>query len=312
MLTRPAEIGAMTGMRGSQIDIDEVLIARLLEEQAPHLAGLRAMKVTDGWDNAVWRLGDVLAIRITRRAVAVDLHRHEQRWLPVLAPGLPLPVPAPVIAGVPSAQFPWPWSVVPWFEGDVAALAPPLPREARALGAFLAALHVPAPHDVAPNPARGGPLASRQEAVAVWAEQSLTSGGEALIAEAVGVFNAGLLAATATERVWIHGDLHPRNVLVNTGRLCAVLDWGDVTAGDAAADLAAVWWLFDLDVHDDFWSAYGRVSPALWHRARAWAALFGLSFLSFGLPGDPTNPDTRAHELGRRQLRRVVAEQRPP
>jgi aminoglycoside phosphotransferase (APT) family kinase protein len=303
---------AMAGRRGSEADIDEGLIGRLLEEQAPHLAGLRAMKVTDGLDNAVWRLGEVLAIRITRRAVAVDLHRHEQRWLPVLAPGLPLPVPAPVIAGVPSARFPWPWSVVRWFEGDVAALAPPLPGEARALGAFLAALHVPAPKDVAPNPARGGPLASRQASVTLWAEQPLTSGDEPLIAEAAGLFNAGLLAATATERVWIHGDLHPRNVLVSQGRLCAVLDWGEVTAGDAAADLAALWSLFDLDVHGDFWSAYRPVSPAMWHRARAWAALFGIAFLSLGLPGDPTTPDTQAHELGRRQLRRVVAEQRPP
>jgi aminoglycoside phosphotransferase (APT) family kinase protein len=302
----------MAGARGSETDIDEGLIVRLLEEQAPHLAGLRAMKVKDGWDNAVWRLGDVLAMRITRRAVAAELHRHEQRWLPVLSPGLPLPVPAPVIIGVPSAQFPWPWSVVPWFEGDVAAVAPPLPGEARALGAFLAALHVPAPNDVAPNPARGVPLASCHASMTMWAEQPLTSGDEPLIAEAVGLFNAGVRAPTATERVWIHGDLHPRNVLVSQGRLCAVLDWGDVTAGDAAADLAALWWLFDLDVHGDFWSAYGQVSPAMWHRARAWAALFGLSFLSFSLPGSPATPDTRAHELGRRQLRRVVADQRPP
>ena len=146
----------------------------------------------------------------------------------------------------------------------------------------------------------------------MWAEQPLASGDESLIAEAVGLFNAGLLAATATDRVWIHGDLHPRNVLVNHGRLSAVLDWGDVTAGDAAADLAAVWWLFDLAVHADFWSAYRHVAPAMWHRARAWAALFGLSFLSFGLPGDPTTPYTPAHELARSQLRRVVAEQRPP
>lgn len=146
----------------------------------------------------------------------------------------------------------------------------------------------------------------------MWAANPLTSGDEALIAEAVDLFNAGLLAATATERVWIHGDLHPRNVLVSQGRLAAVLDWGDMTAGDAATDLAALWWLFDLDGHGEFWSAYPRVSPATWHRARAWAALFGLSFLSFGLPGDPTVPDTQAHELGRRQLRRVVAAQRPP
>ncbi len=302
----------MAGRGSSETGIDERLIARLLQDQAPRLAGLRAVKVRDGWDNAVWRLGDSLAIRITRRAVAAGLHRHEQRWLPVLAPRLPLPVPAPVIAGVPSALFPWPWSVVPWFEGDVAAVASPHPRETGALGAFLAALHVPAPEDVAPNPARGGPLASCQAAVTTWAEQALTSGDETLIRAAAGLFNAGLVAAPATERVWIHGDLHPRNVLVSQGRLCAVLDWGDVTAGDAAADLAALWWLFDLSAHDRFWSAYRPVSPAMWHRARAWAALFGLSFLTFGLPDDPATPDTQAHELGRRQLRRVVAEQRPP
>ena len=83
------------------------------------------MKVRDGWDNAVWRLGDVLAIRITRREVAVDLHRHEQRWLPVLAPGLPLPVPAPVIVGVPSAQFPGRGVS---FRGSRAILLPRRPR----------------------------------------------------------------------------------------------------------------------------------------------------------------------------------------
>lgn len=302
----------VTGGSDLETDIDQELILRLLRDQAPHLAGLPVMKVRDGWDNAVWRLGDLLAIRITRRAVAVDLHRHEQRWLPVLAPRLPVPVPLPVIVGKPSAQFPWPWSVVPWFEGDIAAVAPPLPTEARALGAFLAALHVPAPEDVAPNPARGVRLASCQASVKLWARQASKNGDEPLIVEAVDVFNAGLLAATEHERVWIHGDLHSRNVLVDQGRFCAVLDWGDVAAGDAAADLAAVWWLFDLDVHGDFWSSYRQVSTAMWHRARAWAALFGLSFLSFALPGDSTAPDTQAHELARRLLRRVVAEQRPP
>lgn len=292
--------------------IDRGLIVSLLEEQAPHLAGLSVVWVKDGWDNTVWRLGDALAVRLTRRAVAADLHRHEQRWLPTLGPRLPLPVPEPVIVGVPSVRFPWPWTVVRWFEGDIAALAPPHPREARTLGAFLSALHVPAPEDVMANPTRGGPLTSRQAAMATWAEQPLSSGDEMLIAEAAAVFNAGLLVASVTERVWIHGDLHPRNVLVNGGQLSAVLDWGDVTAGDAATDLAALWWLFHLDVHGDFWAAYHPVSPAMWHRARAWAALFGLSFLSFGLPHHPRTPDTQAHELGRRQLHRVVAEQQPP
>jgi aminoglycoside phosphotransferase (APT) family kinase protein len=302
----------MSAAEGSGADIDEALIVRLLEEQAPHLAGLQVRQVRNGWDNAIWRLGDALAIRITRRAVAVDLHRHEQRWLPTLARRLPMPVPVPVVTGVPSDLFPWPWSVVPWFEGDVAAVAPPLPAEARVLGGFLAALHVQALEDVAPNLARGGPLESRQEAATTWAAHGVSKQDEPLTAQALDVFHAGLLATPATERVWIHGDLHARNVLVRRGRLCAVLDSGDVTAGDAATDLAAAWWLFDLDIHRDVWSAYGRESVDTWSRARAWAALFGLSFLSFVLPDDPTTPDTAAHELGRQLLRRVVADQRQP
>jgi aminoglycoside phosphotransferase (APT) family kinase protein len=241
----------MAAAEGSDADIDEGLVVRLLEQQAPHLARLHVRHVRDGWDNAIWRLGDALAIRITRRAAAVDLHRHEQLWLPILAPRLPLPVPGAVIRGVPSDLFPWPWSVVPWFEGDVAAVAPPQPAEAAVLGAFLAALHVPAPEDVAANPARGGALASRQAAARMWAEQSPRR-DKRLVAEAMSVFHAGVLTPAATERVWLHGDLHARNVLVRQGRLCAVLDWGDVTAGDAAADLATVWWLFELDVHCDF------------------------------------------------------------
>jgi aminoglycoside phosphotransferase (APT) family kinase protein len=290
-------------------DIDEGLIRRLLDAQAPHLAGLPVAHLRDGWDNAIWRLGDSLAIRVTRRAVAVDLHRHEQRWLPILAPRLPLPVPVPVVVGKPSALFPWPWSVVPWFDGDIAAVASPDPGQTRVLGGFLAALHAAPPEDVAPNPARGGDLALHRADATTWAGQG-PAGDERLVGQAMEIVETGLAAATATERVWIHGDLHARNVLVRQGELCAVLDWGDVTAGDAATDLAAVWWLFDPDDHAEFWSAYGPTSPATWCRARAWAALFGLSFLRFVLPDDQSAPDLAAHELGRRVLHRVVSTQR--
>jgi aminoglycoside phosphotransferase (APT) family kinase protein len=94
--------------------------------------------------------------------------------------------------------------------------------------------------------------------------------------------------------------------------LAAVLDWGDMTAGDAATDVAVAWWLFDLDAHGDFWSAYGGASPGAWHRARAWAAVFGQSFLNFGLPDAPETPDCRAQQLARDSLERVVAPQAAP
>jgi aminoglycoside phosphotransferase (APT) family kinase protein len=152
--------------------IGEGTITRLLTEQAPRLADLPLTFVRDGWDNTIWRLGDRLAVRVTRRVVAVDLHLHEQRWLPGLSAMLPLPVPAPVIAGAPSVHHPWPWSVVPWFDGDVAATAAPAPSEAAVLGAFLSALHTAAPAAAAANPARGGPMASHRAALMTWAEQA--------------------------------------------------------------------------------------------------------------------------------------------
>jgi aminoglycoside phosphotransferase (APT) family kinase protein len=297
---------------GGENNVPESLVRKLLTEQAPSVCDLPLTHVADGWDNAIWRLGENLAVRLTRRPSAVDLHAHEQRWLPQLAPGLTLPVPTPVVIGRPSAQFPWPWSVVPWYDGDLAAVTPPARTQAPIMGGFLASLHRPAPEAAPRSDFRGVPLALRQASITAWTQHPRTSGDDGLIAAAVKVFEAGLAAAPATDRVWLHGDLHPRNILVRDGSLAAVLDWGDMTAGDAATDLAVAWWLFDLDAHGAFWSAYGGASAGTWHRARAWAAVFGLSFLNFGLSDAPETPDCRAQQLARDSLERVVAAQQPP
>lgn len=291
--------------------VHESVVRRLLRRELPERAGLPLSRVAGGWDNEIWRLGDDLAVRLTRRAVAADLHAHEQTWLPVVAPELPLPVPTPVVVGRKGPDFPWPWSVVPWFEGELAAVTPPAPGEARTLGCFLAALHTAAPEDAPRNPARGVPLALRQQAVRDWSRHGWSAADRSLTAAATRVFAAGMAVAPARDRVWLHGDLHPRNVLVSAGRLSAILDWGDMAGGDAATDLAAVWWLFYLSDHGEFWAAYPDVPAATWHRARAWAALFGLSVLTFALPEAPDLPDLNAHELARQLLHRVVAPQRP-
>ena len=115
----------------AEVEVDEALVRGLLRAGAPHLAGLPLARQADGWDNAVWRLGDDLAVRVTRRAAAAALQAHEQRWLPGLAARLPLPVPAPVVAGGPTAGFPWPWSIVPWLAGRTADTA----RDAGDIGA---------------------------------------------------------------------------------------------------------------------------------------------------------------------------------
>jgi len=256
--------------------LTETQIRGLLREQAGHLAALPLTPVAEEWDNILWRLGDDLAIRMPRRLAAAHLIEHEHRALPVLAPRLAeagIRTPRPIVQGRPTADFPWPWSIVPWLQG-APALGIPRARNARwaaKLAAALGAVHRPAPADAPPNPVRGVPLEARdarlRERFARHPEHpSLRV-----------TWDAGLASPANTEHVWIHGDLHPGNLLVDDGDLVAFIDFGDVTAGDPAYDLAAAWMLFEPDARADFRAATGdRYEEATWRRARAWAAAVAL------------------------------------
>ena len=307
----------MRGTPPAERHLDEPLVRDLLVSQAPDLASLPLHDPRDGWDNRTWRLGDDLAVRLPRREAAAALLLHEQRWLGPIAARLPLPVPAPIVLGRPAAHYPWAWSVVPWYVGDVAGRSPVEAAEAATLGRVLAALHVPAGAEAPENPYRGLPLAARIPSVEQWLAAEHRPDDADLVAR-----SAALVIAAATDepscrsRVWLHGDLHPRNILVRHGRLAAILDWGDLCGGDPATDLATVWWLFDVEHHADFWSSYGAPidddATAMWRRARAWAALYGLMFLHFATADDPDRADDEAAVLGRAMLGRVLDEQRPP
>jgi aminoglycoside phosphotransferase (APT) family kinase protein len=295
------------------VEIDEHLVRRLLAAQAPDLADLPLQFAANGWDNAMWRLGDELAVRLPRRELGAPLLEHEQRLLPVLAPLLPIPIPAPLVDGQPMpARYPWRWSVVPWYAGDRAETHPPDPAQSASLGRFLAALHAIPPAGLPSNPFRGGPLAIRVDRVAARVDPLRDGVDHDLVVAAHDAFQAGLDCPPAATPAWIHGDLHPRNVLTRDGQIAAVLDWGDTTAGDPAVDLAAIWWLFEPEDHGAAWQAYGSGSVELWLRSRAWAAYFGLMFLGFQLADDPTRLDLAGVELGRRQLRRVRETVAPP
>jgi aminoglycoside phosphotransferase (APT) family kinase protein len=138
------------------------LVCRLLVAQHPDVAHLPIEVMANGWDNLMCRLGDELVVRLPRRALSAELVVHEQRWLPVLAPRLPLPAPAPVRIGRAAFGYPWSWSIVPFLAGQAAARNPPadLREAAVVLGKFLGALHVPAPPDASANPYRGVALAN--------------------------------------------------------------------------------------------------------------------------------------------------------
>src|SRR5258708_917376 len=147
----------------AEVEADENLARSLLFEQHPDLADLPLVRVDAGWDNTLWRLGDELLLRLPRRAAAAPLTLNEQRWLPQLAPLLPLPVPAPIRFGRPSETYPWSWSIVPWLNGCPGDRCPiTVPDDAaERLGRFLRALHHTAPAAAPPHPFRGVPLSQR-------------------------------------------------------------------------------------------------------------------------------------------------------
>ncbi|MEU6439786.1 aminoglycoside phosphotransferase family protein [Streptomyces sp. NPDC047046] len=264
-------------MPAAEVPLPPELIRRLLAAQHPDLAELPLTVLAHGWDNLVCRLGTSYLVRLPRRAAAAGLVRNEQRWLPSLAPRLPLPVPAPVREGVPGCGYPWAWSVVPYLPGETAAHTPPADpgAAARTLGAFLGALHTPASPDAPVHTARGVPLARRAAGVA----ENLAALGDPAADE---VWRRALAAPEWTgPPLWLHGDLHPANILVHDGELSGVVDFGDLTGGDPATDLAAAWMLFPREAdRDTFRAAHGRVDEATWTRARGWALALGLVFVT--------------------------------
>ncbi len=305
---------AASPMPAAEVDVSADLVRRLLAGQHPDLAGLPVAFLANGWDNAVFRVGDELLARLPRRAMAAAIIVNEQRWLPLLAPRLPIQIPYPERTGVPADGYPWPWSIVPYLPGEPAADRDgiDLSRAATAIGAFLGALHAPAPADAPANPFRGVPLAERAETFA--ANLGLLSGQ----VDDGAVRRAWLDAITAPRHAgppcWLHGDLHPANILVHGGQVSGVIDFGDITSGDPAADLAVMWMLLPARLHGTFREAYhpagaagasgasGASGEALWARARGWALNLAIVFLAHSAD----NPQLLG--VGRRTLRAVLAD----
>jgi aminoglycoside phosphotransferase (APT) family kinase protein len=241
-------------------------------------------KVGEGWDNILFRLGDDFAVRAPRREASATLIEHEQRWLPELSRRLPLPIPVPLRVGRPGCEFPWRWSVVPWLPGHSALVAPPQDPAATAvtLGRFLRVLHRAAPENAPHNPWRGVLLAARAKTL------------QEHLGRLDGHVDRGA-ARRLWERavstppwpgppVWIHGDLHPGNLLVSGGRLSGVIDFGDLTAGDPATDLSVIWMLLPPSAGPGVLaSAFGEFYPLdtdTLMRARGWALALGLAYLA--------------------------------
>ncbi|GAA4745144.1 aminoglycoside phosphotransferase family protein [Amnibacterium soli] len=254
--------------------IDEDLVRALVAEVLPRWAHLPVRQVLPGGhDNRTFRLGDELAVRLPSAERYTAAVEREQRWLPVLAAALPLPIPEPVALGRPAADFPWPWSVNRWIAGETAitAAVPDPSRFATDVAGFLTALHAVDTTDAPPagehNFHRGGDLVVyRDEADAVLA--TLPDGG--LVAWAGGVLDRALGSSWDRPAVWVHGDVAVGNLLVRDGRLAAVIDFGGCAVGDPASDLVLAWTFLDHGAAEAFREAV-RLDQATWDRAAGWA-----------------------------------------
>jgi len=293
-------------------EITASLIRDLLRDQHPDLADLPIHHVEGGWGNQMWRLGDQLAVRIQHMDTGPAQQLKERRWLPLLAPRLPLPIPLPVRNGAPSERSPRIWTVMTWVRGQPLDQGS-ITRGEHAtdtLAAFLRALHVAAPADGPVDPTGHG------------AHPRDSTGGfdyffdsvDAIGADADAVrdvwFDAVGAASWEGPPVWVHGDLHPANVIVSNGTLAGVVDFGDMFVGDPAADLAAAWVLLPAGMAARFFAAYGEVDEATVRRARGLAALKSLFLMLMGQNGDRGQPGGKPAwgPAGRAALDRILSE----
>lgn len=292
---------SVSKMHVDEVGTDVTLVGRLLAAQFPQWTHLPIEPVSSyGTDNALYRLGGDMAVRLPRIQGAAGQVGKEQRWLPRLAPRLPLAIPVPLAHGTPGEGYPWHWSVYSWLEGEVATIERLAdPRLAAAeLARFISALQriestggpLPGQH----NSSRGVPLAMRD------------AGTRTAIAALSGTLDTG--AATAAWEaalrasewhgapVWIHGDLQSGNLLTQQGRLSAVIDFGCLGIGDPACDLMVAWNLFSADARGAFRAALS-IDDATWARGRGWALSVGLIQLPYYRTTNPVLAETARYAI---------------
>ncbi|MBY0377839.1 MAG: aminoglycoside phosphotransferase family protein [Gammaproteobacteria bacterium] len=258
----------------SSIIFNVDLAHELIHAQFPQWAALSIKPVEPGgWDNRTFRLGKEMTIRLPSAEVYAAQVKKEQYWLPKLAPALPLSIPTPLAMGSPSKQYPWHWSIYNWLKGETASVEriQDLSQFAVALAEFLIALQhsdtTEGPIAGSHNFFRGGALSTYDEqtrqAIAVYQDKATA---KAMMT----VWETALASHWQNPPLWIHGDIAIGNLLVQNGKLCAVIDFGQLGIGDPACDLVIAWTLFTGKSRDAFKAALA-LDKDTWARSRGWA-----------------------------------------
>jgi aminoglycoside phosphotransferase (APT) family kinase protein len=257
-----------------RVDVDADLVSELVRQQFPEWAGMPVVAVEPGGvDNQTFRLGDHLCVRLPSAPGYVEQVAKEQRWLPWLAPQLPVPIARPVGLGRPGAGYPFPWSVYRWLEGDTMTARRPadLVRFATDLADFLVALRRV---DAGDGPAVGSHCFFRGAHPVVYAEDTENAlaalGDEVEQDGARRVWDAALAAPISARPAWFHGDVAGGNLLVRDGRLAAVIDFGTCGVGDPACDSVLAWTELTGPARDA-WKRRLDLDAGTWARGRGWA-----------------------------------------
>ncbi len=287
----------------AEVHITTHVVKQLLLEQYPDLADLPLMAMGEGWDNVMYRLGEHLIIRLPRRQIAAQLMINEQKWLSYFAPKLPLAIPAPIRKGQPTHFYPWHWSVIPFVEGQTANIDVPHLNQSIVFAKFLKTLHQVAPLDAPINSYRGISIKVRAKDVEPRL-LSLKHKTNLITPTLKKIWSRALKAPEAEDNLWVHGDLHPKNILVNNGKIVSVIDWGDLTSGDVASDLASIWMLFDTFSKRKAFILHYQPTPDLLARAKGWAIFYGTILLDIGLADDE-----EFATIGRQTLERLIEDE---
>ncbi len=283
-------------MHADEFEIDRVLVQHLVAKQFPQWAYLPLEPVPSaGTDNALYRLGSDMVVRLPRIDWAVDNVEKECKWLPRLAPFLPIAIPSPVAKGLPSQEYPWPWSVYRWLEGSnpIVGQIPDPTLMTHDLIKFIQALHkVDLPNGPASN--RGVPL-KRRDTETHKALKHLD--GMVDVSTVTAIWETALQAPKWSHSpVWVHGDLSPGNILIRNGRLSAVIDFGNLGVGDPACDLIIAWNLLPEPMRHVFRTGL-EVDDPTWQRGRGWALSNALIALPYYKDTNPTLANNARHVI---------------
>jgi aminoglycoside phosphotransferase (APT) family kinase protein len=284
-------------MHDEEIEVDEALVRRLLATQFPDVAH-RQLTMVEPWgtDNAIWRLGADLVVRLPRIHWAIEQVEHEATWLPRLAPFLPVAVPQPIAIGEPGSGYPYRWAVHRWLPGNAATLSrmDDPGRFALDLVAIVRSFQAIPTDGAPPARNRARPLQEyNDEALGV-----IEYASSLIDAERARVVWEGALAAPPHpgDPVWVHGDIEG-NCLLSNGRLSGIVDWGSACAGDPAVDIQVVWSpLFTEDSRGAFLDALG-VDDATLARSRGAAIHQACAALPYYLNTYPLIVERSWHKL---------------